>query len=84
MGTITTQVWSVPILVTIKPMGSSARVAVGGSRALPVQGEEISSTGVVGGQQTGVKKIIRMQRRYELPQFMLDAVSTELDVTATN
>jgi len=84
VGTISTQVGSVPILVTIKPMGSSARVAVGGSQALPIQGEEISSTGVVGGQQTGVKKIIRMQRRYELPQFMLDAVSTELDVTATN
>jgi hypothetical protein len=79
---ITTQVGSVPILVTIRPMGSSARVAVGGSQALPIQGEEISFDRSGGWPANRSQEDYPDAKAFELPQFMLDAVSTELDVTA--
>ena len=71
-------------MVTVKPLGNSARLALRTSDALPIQGQEISSTAIVGDQETGVRKTVRVLKRFEVPQFMLDAITSEADVLATN
>ncbi len=82
--TITTGADQTPIMVTVKPLGNSARLALRTSDALPIQGQEISSTAIVGDQETGVRKTVRVLKRFEVPQFMLDAITSEADVLATN
>lgn len=67
----------VPLLLAVKPMGSGARMYLLGSGAtFPIQGIELSSIGRVGDVSTGVNRKVNVMRLYQIPSFMLEAITT--------
>lgn len=67
---------SIPILVAVTPVGSQTKIILTGSVPFPVQGEEISSTGQVG----SVNTVVRVINKYQVPTFMLEAITAGGDV----
>ncbi len=65
------------LLLTVMPIGGNAKIKIIGSAKFPVQGEEISSTGIV----SGVNNTVVVVNKYTVPEFMLEAVSSGGDVT---
>lgn len=65
-----------PLLLGVKPIGNGARFYLLGSGPIfPIQGIKISSTGAVGDINTGVKRKINVQETFQMPSFMLEAVT---------
>lgn len=65
------------LLLTVTPIGFASKVQLGGSTNFPIQGEEISSTGMV----SGVNNTVTILNRYEIPTFMLEAITSGGKVT---
>ena len=66
-----------PLLLSIKVIRSGTRMYLLGSGPLfPIQGIELSSTGKVGDISTGVNRKINVLKLYQVPGFMLDAITT--------
>lgn len=65
------------LLLSVMPIGSSHKIKLTGSVKFPVQGEEISSTGLV----QGVNNRVTVLNKYVIPAFLLEAVSSGGDVT---
>ncbi len=65
------------LLLSVMPIGSSHKIKLTGSQQFPVQGEEISSTGLV----QGVNNTVTVLNRYVVPSFLLEAVTSGGDVT---
>ncbi|MFZ2153136.1 MAG: hypothetical protein WAV41_03705 [Microgenomates group bacterium] len=70
----------VPLLLSIKPIGSGARMYLygDGGSAFPVQGIVISSTGMAGDSAaaTGASRKINVTKLYQLPAFAMEAITT--------
>jgi len=74
-----------PLLVTVTPIFGGGRFYLQsqGSGVFPIQGVEINSTGKAGGVSTDVgakvevNKRINVAKRYKVPSFMLDGVTSE-------
>lgn len=75
-----------PLLVAVTPISTGsetgARISLRGNANFPIQGEEISSTGIAGDADDlgGVKRRVKVVNRYKLPTFMLEAVSSQTSV----
>ncbi|HOG37794.1 MAG TPA: pilus assembly PilX N-terminal domain-containing protein [Candidatus Woesebacteria bacterium] len=71
-----------PVLMTVTPIFSGANLSIASvGVTFPAQGEEISSVGKVGEIGAGqVSKKVVIQQRYRLPNFFLDALSSEASV----
>ncbi len=66
------------LLLSVMPIGGdSVMIEISGGTKFPIQGEEISSTGVV----SGVNNTVRVVNKYVVPEFMLEAVSSGGDVS---
>ena len=65
------------LLLTVTPIGFASKIQLGGSTNFPIQGEEISSTGMV----SGVNNTVTILNRYEIPTFMLEAITSGGKVT---
>lgn len=65
------------LLLTVTPIGWASKIQLGGSTNFPIQGEEISSTGMV----SGVNNTVTILNRYEVPGFMLEAITSGGKVT---
>lgn len=64
---------NVPLLLAVRPIGTSTRLAITGSGSLfPSQGEEITSTGRIG---SGVLQKVKIYNQYRIPSFMIDGVT---------
>lgn len=66
-----------PLLVSVTPLGGSAKITISGSSNFPVQGEDIISNSST---NDGVKTQIKTRYIYEFPAFMLDAVTAKGNV----
>ncbi|MFA5750074.1 MAG: hypothetical protein WC895_02545 [Candidatus Shapirobacteria bacterium] len=67
---------NIPILVAVTPVGFQTKIILTGPVPFPVQGEEISSTGQVG----SVNTVVRVINKYQVPTFMLEAITAGGDV----
>lgn len=65
------------LLLSIMPINSNIKIKLSGSVKFPVQGEEISSTGLV----QGVNNTVTVLNKYVLPTFLLEAVTSGGNVT---
>jgi hypothetical protein len=65
-----------PILLAVTPVGFQTSIYLTGGGSFPVQGEEISSVGQVG----SVNTVVRVLNKYQVPIFMLDAITSEGNV----
>jgi len=65
------------LLLSIMPVGSNTKIKLTGAKKFPVQGEEISSTGLV----QGVNNTVTVLNKYNIPVFLLEAVTSGGDVT---
>ena len=65
------------LLLSVMPVGSNNKIKLTGSVKFPVQGEEISSTGLV----QGVNNTVTVLNKYVIPTFLLEAVTSGGDVT---
>jgi len=63
------------LLVSVTPLGESAKITISGGSAFPLQGEELTSTGVT---NSGVKTQVKTRYIYQIPSFFMEAM------TATN
>ncbi len=74
----------VPILLAVKPIGGSTKIALVGNSSFPTQAEEIRSTGtagdISGGTNAKVNRNVQVVNKYFVPPFMLDAVTAGGDV----
>lgn len=77
-----------PILMTITPIFSSAKLRIRGDADFPVQGERIISTGSAGvvfndtntEEETKINKKLTIDRRYKFPYFLLSGIVSETSV----
>ncbi|MFA4827107.1 MAG: hypothetical protein WC596_02515 [Candidatus Shapirobacteria bacterium] len=76
--TLTTQNGSLLLTVTpiFKTTSGSTTITVEKSSNFPAQGEDLTATGKVGDQTTGVSRKVRVRIGYKIPAFMLDALTT--------
>ena len=65
------------VLLTVTPVDRSVKVEIRGATKFPVQGEEITSTGSV----QGVNNTVTVLNKYDVPLFMLEAVTSAGEVT---
>ena len=65
------------LLISVMPIGSNNKIKLTGGVKFPVQGEEISSTGLI----SGVNNTVTVLNKYVLPTFLLEAVSSDGDVS---
>jgi Tfp pilus assembly protein PilX len=65
-----------PVLLAITPINFQTSIYITGNGPFPIQGEEISSVGQVG----SVNTVVRVLNKYQVPIFMLDAITSEGNV----
>lgn len=65
------------LLLSVMPVGSNVKIKLTGSAKFPIQGEEISSTGLV----EGVNNTVTVMNKYTIPTFLLEAITSGGDVT---
>lgn len=63
-----------PLLISITPLGSATSLTISGSADFPVQGEEIAAASST---DNGVKTQIKTRYIYQIPPFMLDAITVK-------
>ncbi|MDD3998874.1 MAG: pilus assembly PilX N-terminal domain-containing protein [Candidatus Shapirobacteria bacterium] len=75
------------ILMTVTPIFNGANLSVSGNGStFPIQGETISSTGSAGvifddtEEETKINKKLSIERRYEIPYFLLSGIVSESQV----
>ena len=64
-----------PLLVAVTPIIGDNKITLKGADDFPKQGVEISSVGRAGDLTSGVNTKVKVQDRYEVPAFMLEAVA---------
>lgn len=64
-----------PLLLVVKPIGDSAKIAFISSAIFPKQAEEISSLGQAGNPSAPVNRNIKVINQYQVPSFLLEAVT---------
>lgn len=67
------------LLLTVTPIfetAGSTTITVEKISNFPKQGEDLTATGKVGDQTTGVSRKVRVRIGYKIPAFMLDALTT--------
>lgn len=64
-----------PLLVVVTPISGGSRITLNGNANFPKQGIEISSVGRVGDLTSGVNTKVKVQNRYKVPAFMLEAIT---------
>jgi len=67
------------LLLTVTPIfktAGSTTITVEKISNFPKQGEDLTATGKVGDQTTGVSRKVRVRIGYKVPAFMLDALTT--------
>jgi len=76
--TLATQTGSLLLTVTpiFKTASGSTTITVSKSIDFLAQGEDLTATGKVGDQTTGVSRKVRVRIGYKIPAFMLDALTT--------
>ncbi|MDD2225151.1 MAG: hypothetical protein PHP97_03230 [Candidatus Shapirobacteria bacterium] len=62
------------LLVSVTPLGGSAKIKISGDSEFPVQGEEITAASST---DNGVKTQIKTRYVYQFPSFMLDAITAK-------
>jgi hypothetical protein len=65
------------MLITVSPIGFSPKIEIQGTVNFPVQGEEISSTGTI----NGVNNTVTVINKFDIPTFLLEAVTSEGNVS---
>jgi len=66
-----------PLLIAVSPFFEGSEITLLGSENFPAQGEEIKSVGrVADNSMGGVSQQVQVFHRYEVPLFMLSAVSS--------
>jgi len=60
------------LLVSVTPLGGSAKITISGGSAFPLQGEELTSTGVT---NSGVKTQVKTRYIYQIPSFFMEAIT---------
>lgn len=65
------------ILLTVTPVDRSVKIEIRGATKFPIQGEEITSTGSV----QGINNTVTVLNKYNVPLFMLEAVTSAGEVT---
>ena len=76
-GCVTITLSNQPVLLAATPIGFSQRLKFNGLASFPVQGEEISSKGTVG----SINSTVRVLNKYEVPVFMLEAITSSGNIT---
>lgn len=69
-----------PLLLAVKPIAADTLIVVAGNAVFPVQGKELSSTGITGNIAEGqteaqVSRKIKVFNQYTVPAFMLEAIT---------
>jgi len=59
-------------LVSVTPLGGSAKITISGGSSFPLQGEELTSTGVT---NSGVKTQVKTRYIYQIPSFFMEAIT---------
>lgn len=71
---------NVPLLLAVKPIADSTKIAVVGNDVFPSQGEEIRSSGtagdITGTTNAKVNRNVKVINKYFVPAFMLDAITS--------
>jgi len=62
------------LLVSVVPLGGSAKITISGDSVFPSQGEEITAASST---DTGVKTQIKTRYIYQIPSFLLDAMTAK-------
>jgi len=63
-----------PLLISITPLGVATKLTISGSSLFPSQGEELTSLGVT---DSGVKTQIKTRYIYQIPSFLIDAITAK-------
>ena len=66
------------LLLVITPVDGDAKISLGGASSFPVQGEEISATGVV----NEVNNTVTILDRYDPFLFLMDGIMTKGNITS--
>lgn len=74
-GNISTGSGDPPLLVVVTLISGGSRITLNGTANFPKQGIEISSVGRVGDLTSGVNTKVKVQNRYRVPAFMLEAIT---------
>jgi len=69
-----------PYLIAVTPIGGPTNIALSGSENFPLQGEELTSVGTA----VGVNSQVKVNNRYKVPSFMLDAITANGSVLSNN
>jgi len=62
------------LLVSVTPLGGAAKITISGDSVFPSQGEEITAASST---DNGVKTQIKTRYIYQIPSFMLDAITAK-------
>lgn len=62
------------LLVSVTPLGGSTKITISGNSDFPSQGEELTAISIT---DSGVKTQIKTRYVYQLPSFMLDAITAK-------
>ncbi len=74
------------ILITVTPIFTGGQIYLEGTDSFPIQGETINSTGSAGvifddtEEETKINKKLSIERRYEIPYFLLSGIVSESQV----
>ena len=71
-----------PLLVSVVPYFGSTRVMlrVGSGVSIPSQGKEIASKGIVGDENTGVRRTVRVMDTFDFPDIFFEGLTSESGV----
>lgn len=70
-----------PLLLSVAPIFSGAKVSLLGTAEFPSQGSEISSVGKAGDLENGVNRRVTVQNRYKVPSFLFEAITAGNSIT---
>jgi len=74
-----------PLLVSVVPYFGSTRVMlqVSSGESIPSQGKEIASKGIVGDENTGVRRTVRVMDTFDFPDIFFEGLTSESgDITS--